>query len=341
MNTRQKKSGADVSASALLLERRKTPLKEAAESKDYAFFVGNIESVGWRVGDKKSVPVYRRDERTGALILDDENEPMLDADFEGTLNQFLHSPTADCFPWSAEDREIPKGAQIKGIDIEDVVRNRGLSLDPKRHSGKFIETRNAIQKVSHFRLGDVLEVVPTQRLRIKSDRLYRYVEIERVGIGEYDYVEHRGWQLPSRAKLLAEPGDFFIPHVWGCAGKWFIAAGDCEDLIVTNGCTRLRLKDGQEGILPDLVIGLCSEVFCVQMRALATGSDGLAEIGDADLLSVLLPKLLKPAELAKVTKQIELLLAGEATFAKFAKTVRDEIAEFPSPALRKNHWALV
>ena len=336
-----KKSGADVSASVVLLERRKTPLKRAAESVDYAFFAGNIESVGWRVGDKKSVPIYLREEENGALILDHENDPILDADFAKILNDFLHSPTADCFLWSVDDRDIPNGPQIQGIDIEDVIAIRDLNLDPKRHSGKFIETQNAIKEVTHFRLGDVLEVVPAARPKIEPARIYRYVEIENVGTGEYDYIEQRGWQLPSRAKLPTKPGDFFIPHVWGCAGKWFIAAGDCKDLIVTNGCTRLRLKSGQEEMLPYLVVGLCSEAFCVQMRGLATGSDGLAEIVDDDLLSIVLPKMLNQAARTEVEKLLEQMLIGELTFAKFAKTLLDDMPKFPSPALRRNHRALV
>ena len=48
-----KKSGADVSASAVFLERRQRPLTSALESTDYHFFVGLVESVGWRVGDKR------------------------------------------------------------------------------------------------------------------------------------------------------------------------------------------------------------------------------------------------------------------------------------------------
>jgi type I restriction enzyme M protein len=161
--------------------------------------------------------------------LDDENEPVLDADFDKILNDFLHSPTGDCFPWTIEDRGVPAGPQTQGIDIVDVIRRSDLNLDPKRHSGKFSDTRRAIKKMDHFRLGDVLDVVPAGRLKVERAKIYNYVEIERVGTGEYDYVELRGWQLPSRAKLAATPGDIFIPHVWGCAGKWFIAAGDCKD----------------------------------------------------------------------------------------------------------------
>jgi type I restriction enzyme M protein len=336
-----KKSGADVSASVVLLERRKKPLMRASESADYVFFVGNIESVGWRAGDKKAVPVYLRDQMSGELILNDENEPILDADFESILNSFLHSPAADCFRWTIEDRNIPNGPQTQGVDITDVATLYDLNLDPKRHSSKFKEAQREIRKFDHFRLGDVLDIVSAMRVKIEPERIYKYVEIERVGVGEYDYTELRGWQLPSRAKLIAKPRDIFIPHVWGCAGKWFIAAGDCKDLIVTNGCTRLQIKEGMREILPDLVVGLCSEAFCVQMRALATGSDGLAEITDDDLLNIILPKRLKAPERERVEKQLEPILTGESKFAKFAKTVIDDIPNFPMPPPRKSHCALI
>lgn len=336
-----KKSGADVSASVVVLERRKSPLKTARDSADYAFFAGNIESVGWRAGDKKAVPLYLKDQRTGELILDEENEPRLDADFDAMLDEFLRSPAVDYFSWSIEDRDIPQGAQTSGIDIAEVTVLADLNLDPKRHSGKFIETRRVIKSMQHFRLGDVLEIVPPSRKKIEPAKIYSYVEIERIGIGEYDYNELRGWQLPSRAKLSAKSGDIFIPHVWGCAGKWFIAAGDCKDLIVTNGCTRVRVKEGKEDTLPDLVVGLSSEVFCVQMRGFATGSDGLAEIIDDDLLEIVLPKVLKPAAREKVRQQLDPILAGESTFSKFAKVMIDSSDEFPMPPPRKSHCSLV
>src|SRR6185436_15052514 len=120
----------------------------------------------------------------------------------------------------------------------------------------------------------------------------------------------RGWQLASRAKLQAQPGDIFIAHLWSSAGKWFIASGDCKDVVVTNGCAHLRLKNTCEGMLPDLAVGLCSELFSVQVRALSTGSDGLAEISDDDLLSIILPKALSLNARKKVQEQLVSVLSG-------------------------------
>lgn len=336
-----KKSGADVSASVLILEKRATPLERASDSVDYAFFAGNIESVGWRAGDKLSVPIYRRDLMSGELILDEQNEPILEADFDAIISDFVRSPAADCFPWTARDRVIPSGPQTEGVDIEVVSRTQDLILDPKRHSSKYRALRQQIENLPHFRLGDVLEVVPNVPRKIVASKIYKYVEIERIEIGEYDYAEVRGWQLPQRAKLPAKSGDIFIPHIWSCAGKWFIAAGDCSDVLVTNGCTRLRVKEGKEDILPFLVVGLCSEAFCVQMRALSTGSDGLAEIVDDDLLSIILPKDLGASELARVNEQLGPMLSGESRFVKFAKSVMDATDTYPSPPPRKSHCALV
>jgi type I restriction enzyme M protein len=152
----------------------------------------------------------------------------------------------------------------------------------------------------------------------------------------------RGWQLPQRAKLRAEPGDLFIPHVWGCAGKWFIASGNCEHLVITNGCTRLRFKDGKaKDSWPDIAAGLCSEAFRVQMRAFATGSDGLAEISDEDLLSVILPRLTSADVRKRVAARLAPILEGDPSFGKAVQNVLDGTSLYPGIAPRKSHCSVV
>lgn len=336
-----KKAGADVSASVVFLERREEQLRTARESKNYRFYVGAVESVGWRAGDKKAVPMYRRNPNSGALILDDENEPILDADFGMIREEFLRSPASDCFPWLLEDRELPTGPQGWSLAIEDVAALPDLNLDPKRHCFKFANTRAQISASEHFRLGEVLDIVPTSPFKPVPDKFYRYVEIQRVSMGTYDYETLRGWQLPDRAKLRATPGDIFIPHVWGCAGKWFIAAGDCNDLVVTNGCTRLRLKPEKQDLLTDLAIGMCSDSFSLQMRGFSTGSDGLAEISDIDLLNIVLPRVQNLELRTKLQSQLQPLLTGEARFSRAFELVTQAMPEYPTPPPRKSHCSLV
>jgi type I restriction enzyme M protein len=336
-----KKAGADVSASVVFLERRKKPLRFAADSKSYRLYVGAIESVGWRAGDKKAVPLYLRDPETGTLILDEVNEPILDADFQMIREEFLRSAASDYFPWLLEERSLPAGPQGWSHPIEEIVQSHDLNLDPKRYSFKFVDTRRKITAQAHFRLGDVLDVVSAKALKRKPDHFYRYVEIQRIQVGSYDYEELRGWQLPDRAKLLAEPGDIFIPHVWACAGKWFIAAGDCRDLVVTNGCTRLRMKPGKEGMLIDLAIGMCSESFSVQERGFTTGSDGLAELSDSDLLEIVIPRITSSGLRNRLEKQLQPLLTGDARFSRAIEVVTQEIPDYPVPPARKSHCSLL
>jgi len=336
-----KKSGADVSASVLVLEKRRQPLDSASKSRDYQFYAGNIESVGWRAGDKTAVPTYKRDQNNGALILDDSNEPILDADFTEVLHEFLRSGAADCFPWTRRERELPVGKQHAAVDIETVASQVNLNMDPKRHSAKFRHLQQSIKKIPHFLLGDVLELAPLGRPKIRPDGLYRYVEIEPIGIGEYDFEEMRGWQLPQRARLPAVAGDFYVAHLWSSAGKWFRAPRDCEDTLVTNGCAHFRLRSGADHLLPDLVVGLSSESFCIQLRALATGSDGLAEISDDDMLSIVLPKISDSEARVKVDRQIAAMWEGEARLSKVAQAIIDKTSGYVNPSKRKSHCSLV
>lgn len=336
-----KKSGADVSASVMFLEKREKPLAKAIDDKNYRFFVGMIESVGWRTGDKLAVPIYRREMASGDLILDENNEPILDADFPSVMDELLRSPATDCFPWLLKGRDIPNGPQGWSVSIEDVVDRLDLSIDPKRLCPKYIELRDSIKSTDHIRIGDVVDLIESDQTTDVSEE-YKYVEIQNIGAGDFDYEVMRGWQLPDRAKLFAQPGDLFIAHIWGCSGKWFIAPQNSSNLIVTNGCTRVRLKqDCDNDDLLDLVVGLCSEAFKVQMRALTTGSDGLAEISDTDLLNIVLPKVTDATERKKLTDYITTVLSQDVRFSKAIGGVLSNIKKWPVPASRKGHWALV
>lgn len=342
-----KKSGTDVCASVLFLEKREKPLSQSGLAKGYNFYAGMVESVGWRAGDKKAVPMYRRDSETGTLILDEDNEPILDADFPKILDEFLRSAASNCFPWLLRDRDIPAGPQSWSIRIEDVVKVSDIALDPKRLCEKFSALRNKIRAGSHIRLGDVLEVVPPTSFKKKESAIYKYVEIDDIGPGDFDYDELRGWQLPGRARLLAEKGDLFIATIglcWGSAdkaGKWFIHAGDHTNVVVTNGCTRLRVKPGKDEQLIDVLVGLCSEAFKVQMRGFSTGSDGLAQVGDEDMLNIVLPTVKSKKERERLKNLMSVFLTSDMRFGKAVSKVVAQIDGWPNPPARKDHWVLV
>ena len=335
-----KKSGADVSASVVVLQRRRSPLGNVTDADDYPIFFGMIESVGWRAGDKTAKPVYLRNQETGTLMLDESNNTILDSDFREVLEEYWRSPVAGLYAWILEGRTLPDGPQTETVSAAEVVDSGGLLLDPKRYCTKHRSLRRQIERQGHFRIGDVLEKVNQQRFRPEPSVIYRYVEIQDIRCGSHDFKELRGWELPGRAKLRASIKDVFIAHVWGCAGKWFIVPeAASEGLVVTNGCTRFSIKSSGEALLVDLVAGLCSELFAVQMRALATGSDGLAQVAPEDILNIVLPKVISTPDREKLGLLLEALIGGGVNFGHAVRSVVSE--GWPQPSRRKSHCALV
>lgn len=321
-----KKSGADVSGSALILERREKPLEHAADSEDYRFYAGLVESVGWSAGDNRSEPVYQRDPTNGDPVLNEQNEPILDADFDRVLNEFRSSPAVREATWASDG--VTMGERTKPgrtVRIRDVVARADLSVDPKRWSDRCVRTREAVAKAPHFRLGDVLDVIPEVGSRgIVPSGEYKYIAIEQMSDGGGTPIPMRGWELPDRAKHEAEPGDIFVGGIWSSVETWFVASGDCSSLRVTNGCQRLRMKADKLEYLTDVLAGLSTETYRIQARAFCTGSDGLADLAGVDLLDIMLPRVMNTDARNTLTPMVDALLGGRQTVAAaVAQLVRE------------------
>lgn len=339
-----KKSGADVSASVVVMEKREEPLSTVQESEDYPCHFNVLEKVGWDVRNKRAAKQYQRSDADGSLVLDENNEPILDADFDRVLNDLYASPVVDAFPWIATGVKNSGASDGWAVQISSILEDKTIIIDPKRWCPKYRNLTDKIEAVKHFCLGDVLEFVHS-KFRKKPAETYRYVEIEKIyeSFGSYECQEFKGWNLAGRAKHVAKPGDIFIAHIWSSVGKWFMAGADASagDLIVTSGCYHLRVKPGKETLLPDLIFGLSTEMFRVQMRALATGSDGLSVVGEKDLQQIMLPRIANKAMRDELKQRIERWTTrGEVLSA----IVADELKkEYPDLALkpRPSHVAQV
>ena len=97
-----------------------------------------------------------------------------------------------------------------------------------------------------------------------------------------------------------------------------------------------------EKYLFDLCVFLCSETYATQMRALARGSDGLAEIHENDLGQVLVPLIKSTAVRNELQPFVDGLLDGTRTLkGAVQEMLSASTLKMALPLARPHHSALV
>ena len=297
------------------------------------------------VGNKRATPVFKRNQDDGSFLVDDKGKLILDADFGDSLSDLRNSRAVDVFPWLA------KGASSDGsgwsVSIQRILRDRDLTMDPKRHCQKVVELRKSIRGKDHVRLGDIVDFVQEKRsskgyaVTAVPSNSYKYVELQDIGYGDFRFADLRGWQLPSRARHFAEVDDIYMGAIWGSVAKWFYTPDGAVDVVVTNGCHRMRIKAGKESRLSDLLAFMSTEAYAVQMRSRARGSDGLAEITQDDASEILIP-VLDSAERSTVSSLVDDIKSGDLNFrSRIQGLVTSKSIDLPIIAPRQSHVILV
>lgn len=220
-------------------------------------------------------------------------------------------------------------------------------MDPKRFGRKVVELRNKLKNKPHILLGDIVDFIPEKqnaygkKVSVQKSGIYQYVEIQDIGFGDFHCKEMRGWELPSRAKHFASAGDIYIGAIWGSAIKWCYIPEGADNIVVTNGCFRCRVKDGMKKYTPDLLAYLNSEGWGVQMRAFSRGSDGLAEICEDDAKNVIIPLLTDDLR-RSLSGHVENLQKGTTTVNSVVKQlIKDKRVDYSDPTKRPSHIVLV
>lgn len=342
-----KSSGADVSASVLYLEKRDVPLEQFEDDQPYRFAVELIEKVGWDAGNKKAAPIYKRNHEDGSLIIGQDGTPIIDCDFEDAVNRIITSDASTCFEWLSKGREKPISQDSWTVGNDVVYADRDLTLDPKRYSRKMMELRTKLKSGNHFTLGDLVDFFPEKetstggKVSVSKSHIYRYVEIQDIGHGDFYAKEMRGWELPSRAKHFAEADDIYFGAIWGSAVKWCYIPQGSSGVVVTNGCFRCRIKPDKEKYLPDLLAYMNSEGWGVQLRAFARGSDGLAEICEDDARQVIIPAL-DDGVRNQMLSYVQSIRAGTDSINSFVtQLIKSDKLDYNEPQKRPSHIVLV
>lgn len=345
-----KASGASVAASVIFCEKRETPLKAAKDSEEYPICIEVVDRVGWNLKAKTAEPLYSRDPKDGTYLVDADGNLIVESDFAFALNRIRNSDAAQRFTWltAGVEDEIDESSEGWCISSKDITDDPLLTLDPKRHCEKYRTVRAEIEEREYFRLGDVIEFVHegqtsgNESVEVDTEETYHYIEIGDVGAGTYRFNDMVGWALPTRARHHAEPGDIYLGAIWSCVTKWCMMGAECENTIVTNGFLRTRLRPGMEDHLLDLVVGLCSEAYASQARGIARGSDGMAEVGEEDIVDVILPRIGDPVVRAEMASYVEQLRTGATTLeAKVSALIGSGAIAIPVPPPRYEHTSIV
>jgi len=344
-----KSSGADVSASVIFCQKRDEPLTAVSQCDDYDIAVEVVDRVGWNLQAKKAEPVYRRDPKDGTLLVDESGDLIVDSDFAEVLGRIRSSAAAEQFDWLTTGITDFPGAEMGWtVSAKEITADPLLTLDPKRLCRKHRDLVEEIRAVEHYRLGDIAEFVPESQTSdgspvfIDAEKAYNYVEIADVGVGTYRTKPLLGWELPSRARHHAEPRDIYLGAIWSSVTKWCMVGDAAQNIVVTNGLRRIRLKPGMDKHLPDLVIALCSEGYATQMRALARGSDGLAEISEEDMNDILIPRIKSRTARAEIAPYVEQLLNGVTTLeSKVTHLISNGRVPISMPSARPSHTSII
>jgi len=342
-----KTSGADVSASVLFLEKRKEPLKKLV-AEDYEFFVELIENLGWEAGNKKAATLYQRSIEDGSFIVDDNGEFIVDSDFKESIERIRSSNAADYFDWLTDGQDAAEREDSWSISISEVIGDPDLTLDPKRYCKKVFGLRQELLKGEHLLLGDVVDFIQEKTnangtsIKALSSTEYSYTEIADIGYGDFNSRKMRGWELPSRGRHFTENGDIYFGSIWGSVAKWCYVGEGYENHVVTNGCHRCRIKPGKENYLIDLIAYMNTEGWATQLRSLARGSDGLAEVIPDDARGVVIPKIKNKHVRDEIKPFVDNLKKGRVTVkSAVIGLLDDDVWDIEEPSKRPSHIVLV
>ena len=316
-----KSSGADVSASLVFMETLPAPTKTITSIRGKAVGFEIINKLGWNAGDSRQAPTYVRNQSNGTLVVNEDGQPEVDSDYDAVLADLLNSQAAVDHPWLLQGREDSyTDGQGWSIPGDRIIADPNHSLDPKFYSRKNMEHLQALRARPHATFGDIADIVEEGRrldgsgFQIEPSVVYRYVDISHIASGSFEATAMRGWELPDRAKHPAEAGDLFFGSIWGSVRKWCLIPENEENLVVTNGCMKAHLKKGSEKYLVDIVSYMTTESWSSQMRAIATGSDGLAEIS-ADAVRRMVIPLLDDESRSVLIPYVERMIKGRSTLA--------------------------
>lgn len=261
------RSGTGVSTSMLILQKK-------LMTDNYSIFISKINNIGY-ILNKKNTP-FKYKTINGSLILDANNKPIIDNDFNDcikSLKQFI------------KDNDISNfnNDDINGYKYEILTRDNINNdiLDINRYLYNYTDIIINAKKNNYKKLQHYIQTKIQSKFIIINDK--EYLDIRQVNSPIYNKTNILyGQELPGRAKIKLNKYDIIVSKLKGKI-TFTIILDDDDNIISSNGFALLRPKTFEDGLI--IFANLFSQEFKIQHNSLCTGSI-LESITDIDLYNI-------------------------------------------------------
>jgi len=267
-----KRSGTGVNTYLLIIQKISLEIIEP-----YNIFISKVNNIGYNLTKKDTPKKYKIIKETGDTIFDNNNNPVLDNDFDDIYDKMC------CF---CLDNNIDHLKTVKlETDYEHILSSKLTSniIDIKRYLQTYLNVVDKLNELGATKVHNLGKII-NSTTAIEKTKKYKYIDISEINSPLYSYKDLYGWELPSRAKYTLKKNDILVSKLEGTMSYCVILNHD-TNYIATNGVTVIRPNNLDA--LYILISNIMSKDFVLQHTAYLTGSI-MASLSDTDIKEFLI-----------------------------------------------------
>src|SRR3990167_6952106 len=260
--------------------------------------------------------------------------PLFSSEFQAIIDNIVHraylNHKCSKLLYSQAEALLLEELNIKNVDLshepcyevnsaDTIIANR---IDAEYYQPKYERVIEAIEnsKYGWCKLPDrITNIIDKYDPYKEQERNFRYIELSNINpsIGVIDdYLELKGKDLPSRARMLIREGDVIISSVEGSIDKVALVDNIHDGCIASTGFFVFRAN---ENTLPEYALVLCKSILIQkQLEKLSSGTI-LAAVPKNLVETFIIPDVPKEAQ-----KEIAILIRQPHSARRQAKELLEQ-----------------
>ncbi|MBI4654867.1 MAG: restriction endonuclease subunit S [Nitrospirae bacterium] len=211
---------------------------------------------------------------------------------------FLYSQAEDLLLSELGIKDIDFSHELcyKVTSADTITANR---IDAEYYQPKYEKVIEAIKnsKFGWCKLADkITNITDKYDPKKEPEKVFKYIELSNINfsVGVVDgYLELKGKDLPSRARMLIKKDDVILSSVEGSIEKVALIDYHHDDCLASTGFFVFRSKDN---ILPEYTLALCKSVLIQkQLEKLSSGTI-LTAVPKSLVKNIIIPDIPKEAQ---------------------------------------------